>query len=188
MYQSKLHVDLGQQIYTLRRKVESSISILDGLPGCQETAFSVSAQNPMHTERLQAAKDHGFAGQVQEIAQELEGVWQVALETARQTCDQSQPRPCKRYLCRGDKRKLMDLISQGKQARSEYESCQDGTQTKEGLHNRLTGSGSSDRSEKTSPKLSGGRKPRAGRRGFKHSAAKNKSWPMPLSTIRKAKG
>ena len=137
MYQSKLHVHLGQQIYTLRGKVESSIAILDGLPGCQETAFSVSAHNALHTERLQAAKDHGFDGQVQEIAQELEDVWQVALETARQTCDQSQPRPCKRYLCRGDKRKLMDLISQGKQARSEYESCQDGTQTKEGLHNRL---------------------------------------------------
>ena len=57
-WQSKLHVDLSQQVYTyvLRRKVESSIGVLDGLPGCQATAFSVSAHNPMHAERLQAAE------------------------------------------------------------------------------------------------------------------------------------
>ena len=50
----------------------------------------IKAHNAVHAVRLQAAKDNGFDAPVQEVAQEPEGVWQVALEAARQTCDQTR--------------------------------------------------------------------------------------------------
>lgn len=59
--------------------------------------------------------------QVQGLAEEMQAVWKMALEIARETCEQAQQKPSKKYLCRGNKRTLMDLIAQGKQARTEYE-------------------------------------------------------------------
>ena len=66
----------------------------------------------------------------------MEGIWQAALDAARQTCDQAQPKPSKKYLWRGDK-KLMELILQGKQARAEYQACADGSFSKQKLRETL---------------------------------------------------
>ena len=136
-YQSQLLVAQGQQIFALKRKIAGCLDILEALPVCQTPASSISDHNILHAERLKAAKEHGISNQIQELALDMEVIWQAALHTARQTCELAQPRPCKKFLTRGDKRKLMDLISQGKKARADYEACKDGSLTKHSLHETL---------------------------------------------------
>ncbi len=136
-YQSKLHVTLGTRIHSLKGRIESHIAVMDGLPECQVVASSVPDHNHIHGARLQAAKERGFDAQIQKFALEISEMLQTALDVAKQICDQTEPKPRKRFLCRGDTRKLMDMIAQGKQARAEYEACQDGDGTRQELHETL---------------------------------------------------
>ena len=78
MYQSKLHLAQAQQIFALKRKIESSIAILDGLSAFQGTTNTISGHNDMHARRLKAAEAHGLHTQVEALALEMEGIWQAA--------------------------------------------------------------------------------------------------------------
>ena len=56
----------------------------------QQLVHTLSDYNELHAQRLIVAKKHCLDAQVQKLAEEMQAIWIMALETARETCDQAQ--------------------------------------------------------------------------------------------------
>ena len=101
---------------------ERAIATIDGATSEMGRPTNLHGCNELHARRMHITKGSALDLEVHKLAREIDTIWQAAIEVARETCDVAEPKFFRKFLCRGDKKKLMCLIEQGKQARTEYES------------------------------------------------------------------
>ena len=83
---------------------------------------SLNEHNNFHSRRVAAAAASGISkSKIEALDQKIQRLLASALTLASHKLETVKPKPDKRYLCRKDKRRLMELIEQGKRARSTYE-------------------------------------------------------------------
>ena len=84
------------------------------------------------------ASDLGISNAfLEDMDTHLRCLLESALKISVKTLDTVKPKPEKRYLCRKDKRMLLELITEGKQARAAYESGGQDQASRQALHATL---------------------------------------------------
>ena len=112
----------SHKIHEFADDLETTSDLLDTLTHEWDLPADLDEHNIFHNRRVAAAAAAGISKQkIQDLDAQLQQLLEPALTLAMQKLTTVKAKPEKHYLCRADKKRLMDLIEKGKRARSAYE-------------------------------------------------------------------
>ena len=114
MYSHKIHEFVDE--------LDKTADLLNTLKHEWDSPADLTEHNIFHNSRVAAAAAAGISKQkIQALDAQLQQLLEPALTLAMQKLTTVKAKPEKHYLCRADKKRLMELIEKGKRARSAYE-------------------------------------------------------------------
>ena len=128
----------GQRIHGLTNDINQATNLVTNLTDAWDPPTSLEQHNSFHDRRMSAANAAGISKcRIEALDAQLQQLLESALTMASEKLDTVKPKPDKRYLCRTDKERLMELIEQGKRARAEFEQGPEDTDLRTALHENL---------------------------------------------------
>ena len=110
------------EIQRFTSRVEDTLHQIENCMADEASPTSLEDHNALHTRRLTAIHAAGInAETVGSIDKDLQHLLQSALALAYNRLDTLHAKPEKRFLCRKDKKKLLELIACGKEARAAFQ-------------------------------------------------------------------
>ena len=126
------------EIQRFTSRVEDTLHQIENCMADEASPTSLEDHNALHTRRLTAIHAAGInAETVESIDKDLQHLLQSALALAYNKLDTLHAKPEKRFLCRKDKKKLLELIARGKVARAAFQLGGQDPVTRRDLHATL---------------------------------------------------
>ena len=128
----------SHKVHEFADELETNSDLLNTLTHEWDLPADLNEHNIFHNRRVAAAAAAGISKQeIQVLDAQLQKLLGSALTLATQKLTTVTAKPEKRYLCRADKKRLMELIEKGKRARSAYEEGANDLVLRRALHSEL---------------------------------------------------